>query len=578
MVSSFFSSIKILILFLRLTNFLVADSTRCTVPRVKRAIIIILLIAFLHQFTRLFDNTFVPVYLQTDFGYQLACKNEIANWVQQIDIAFYYTTYFTFRILFVLVIPCVALITLNCLLFGALRRAENKRTELLRTKFKAVSGNCVSTGAMPKPSGYTINNGDRRAVTEPASGLLMALARRPSSGCVAAQRGSRRSKADKARKFSIIPVNMRCLPKLDRDSSVEHSSFANTVKTGNSSFKKTRTDTRSGFMFEDPSQLDRTSCGVDEGQHSNSNEEINANQGRIIRDARLNHEDSNDNCSIALQAEVCCLIGADSRQQEEDSSPNEEKQLEINRRGSGRDPEEENQSNKEEDSDACFECATCKHSEQLACQACSTVSTEGATCGGPAEATSDPHQQAYSQCSSLIGGATIGTNEDISSCVNTTQNLSSTLFVAQDGTMDGIEIASMRGDDADIDQENLSLQNNDSRLKGDDEEGDVEANDRTKRDKLGKSGSMDSRLTCGCLHRVRPQLAANLRQASLKMPSGTRRDCIECYRSEKCRLSPRGSSNKRLKAKRPKCLQSSSSDQSLDCKEEEIVDNEASQE
>lgn len=527
------------------------------------------MIAFLHQFTRLFDNTFVPIYLQTDFGYQLACKNEIANWVQRIDIAFYYTTYFTFRILFVLVIPCVALITLNCLLFGALRRAENRRTELLRTKFKVVGGNC-SAGAMAKPSGYAISNSDRRAITEPASDLLMALARRPSVGCVKAYQGSRRGRVDKTRKFSIISVNMRCLPKLDRDSSTEHSIFAKTVKTGQS-FKKNRPakeDTRSGFMSEDPSQLDRTSCGVHEGRQSISNEGINANQGKIIRDARLSREDSNDNCSMALQAEVaCCSADAHPRQQEEESSPDEERQLEINQHGSGGDAEEEeNQSNKEEDSDACFECATCKHSEQLACQACSTVSTEGATCGGQAEATSDPHQQAFSRCSSLIGG----TNEDISSCVNTTQNLSSTLFVAQDGTMEEIEIASMRGDDADIEQENLSLQNNDSRLKGDDEEGNV---DTSKRDKLAKSGSMDSRLTCGCLHHVKPQLAANL-----KLPPGSRRDCMECYRSEKCRNSPRRLLSKKLKAKHPKCLQSSSSDQSLDCKEEEIVNEEASQE
>lgn len=147
-------------------------------PRVRKAIIIILVTAFLHQLTRFFDNIFVPIYIQYDQGHHLACKNEIADWVHKIDIALYYTTYYTFRILFVFIIPCVALITLNYLLFRALRRAENKRTELLKTKFKLVSGNhCSVAGFEPtRESSYMANNsnsisqGHRRHVNNSASG------------------------------------------------------------------------------------------------------------------------------------------------------------------------------------------------------------------------------------------------------------------------------------------------------------------------------------------------------------------------------------------------------------------------
>lgn len=122
------------------TNPKLIKLNRCTVPRVKKAIVIILLTAFAHQLTRFFDTSFVPVMVPQNQGFQMGCKFEIADWVHKIDIALYYTTYFTFRILFVFIIPCVALITLNYLLFRALKRAENKRTELLNTKFKLLRG------------------------------------------------------------------------------------------------------------------------------------------------------------------------------------------------------------------------------------------------------------------------------------------------------------------------------------------------------------------------------------------------------------------------------------------------------
>lgn len=46
----------------------------------------------------------------------------------------YFITYFTFRVLFVHLIPCVALVILNLLLFRALKQAQKRRDILLSSK------------------------------------------------------------------------------------------------------------------------------------------------------------------------------------------------------------------------------------------------------------------------------------------------------------------------------------------------------------------------------------------------------------------------------------------------------------
>lgn len=502
------------------------------------------MIAFVHQFTRLFDNTFSPIYLQTDFGYQLACKNEIANWVQHIDIAVYYTTYFTFRILFVLVIPCVALITLNCLLFGALRRAENKRTELLKTRFKIIGGNHCSTGGLAKNTSYAINS-DRRIITEPMSGLSMANQRKPSIVSTV-QRESRRTKSDKKRKFSITSFTIRCLAKHDQTSSRRSSLIGSKPRNQ----RQTSDKRSSNFIFDDPSQLvsDRMSC-VDDGTAGSA-----YRRGRITRENFS--QDSNDNCSNAMQTKECCSADGNNKKRIEASLDERSKCPENNQEqlGLGHEDENENQSAKEDDS-ACYECATCKQSET--CQGCSTISNEGATCGILA-ASGDNHQ-AVSQCSSLIGGAT---NTTTNSC-NNTQNASLSLLAANDGTMDGIESASVRGDEmADIERESLSLQNNDSDSKDDDE---------TTRGshKLPKSCSVGHRLACGCLPSMRKPTVSSFKQSSSRSSSKTsKRNCRECYLAGMCRNSPKKLSSRMSRGKRSIWLQSSSSNPSLDSKGE----------
>lgn len=143
-------------------------------PRVKKAINYILIVALLHQSVRIFDNSFVPLRIHyndlvdaaaydihiTDTT-SMACKNEISDWVQALDVGVFYMSYYTFRILFVFLFPCTALIYLNIMLFRALKRAEHNRTELMRHKFSCTSQQQqpLSDGqATPQQTDFTLQH------------------------------------------------------------------------------------------------------------------------------------------------------------------------------------------------------------------------------------------------------------------------------------------------------------------------------------------------------------------------------------------------------------------------------------
>lgn len=58
-----------------------------------------------------------------------------ANWINQyVTVDGYYLSYFLFRIIFVHLLPCIALVVLNVLLFRALRQAQQRRDLLLSKK------------------------------------------------------------------------------------------------------------------------------------------------------------------------------------------------------------------------------------------------------------------------------------------------------------------------------------------------------------------------------------------------------------------------------------------------------------
>lgn len=60
------------------------------------------------------------------------CHIQTSNWIHEyIGEDIYFTTYFLFRIFFVHLIPCVALVVLNVLLFKAMKQAQDKRKKLL---------------------------------------------------------------------------------------------------------------------------------------------------------------------------------------------------------------------------------------------------------------------------------------------------------------------------------------------------------------------------------------------------------------------------------------------------------------
>lgn len=97
--------------------------------------------------SRFFDNEF-------EFDARCnVCLQSIAPWVNWIGQDIYFMTYFSFRVVFVYLLPIVALVTLNCLLYHALKRAERKRTELLGPRYELeevgwnITVGCVSETA-----------------------------------------------------------------------------------------------------------------------------------------------------------------------------------------------------------------------------------------------------------------------------------------------------------------------------------------------------------------------------------------------------------------------------------------------
>ncbi|UYV62946.1 SPR [Cordylochernes scorpioides] len=107
----------------------------CTVPRVSRAVIYVIILAFLHQASRFADPEFRPVQFRWRGGVHWGCQFLSAPWVRNIITEnVYYMCYYGFRIIFVHIGPCTALVILNVCLFRALKAAEVKRGKLFLNK------------------------------------------------------------------------------------------------------------------------------------------------------------------------------------------------------------------------------------------------------------------------------------------------------------------------------------------------------------------------------------------------------------------------------------------------------------
>lgn len=126
----------------------------CTNKTVTKVIGIIFLLAFVHQLLRFFESHYSDITLpaenlielsENETTQQHACLLVMSDWVSQVEDV-YYLSYFTFRILFVHIGPCLALVIFNVLLYSALKRAEVTRAKLF---LKSHASNKSGSGSSP---------------------------------------------------------------------------------------------------------------------------------------------------------------------------------------------------------------------------------------------------------------------------------------------------------------------------------------------------------------------------------------------------------------------------------------------
>lgn len=107
----------------------------CTMTNVYKCLVYIMVLAALPQGFRLFDTHITTIETFWHNKTVHVCHREQAHWVKEyVTEDIYFVTYFMFRVLFVHLIPCVALVILNVLLFQALKQAQKRRDLLLSKK------------------------------------------------------------------------------------------------------------------------------------------------------------------------------------------------------------------------------------------------------------------------------------------------------------------------------------------------------------------------------------------------------------------------------------------------------------
>lgn len=78
-----------------------------------------------------FYRKYAPVEIEWENQTYTVCSSYYASWIEEyLGLDLYFASYFLFRVLFVHLLPCIALIVLNCLLFRAMRHAQKKRQKL----------------------------------------------------------------------------------------------------------------------------------------------------------------------------------------------------------------------------------------------------------------------------------------------------------------------------------------------------------------------------------------------------------------------------------------------------------------
>lgn len=85
----------------------------------------------LYSFLFLFlHRTYLPLQIEWENETYDVCHPEFAEWIDVVGTDLYFASYFLFRVLFVHLLPCIALILLNILLFRAMKHAQKKRQKL----------------------------------------------------------------------------------------------------------------------------------------------------------------------------------------------------------------------------------------------------------------------------------------------------------------------------------------------------------------------------------------------------------------------------------------------------------------
>ncbi|XP_053950264.1 sex peptide receptor [Anastrepha ludens] len=114
--------------------------TWCTMPRVKRSTMYIALVAFMHQLSRFFDRAYFPIHIEWNGHTTEVCHVETSDWVHRyLSEDLYFSMYFLFRVIFVHAVPCILLVTLNVLLWWAMKQARDRRKALFRDNYKTES-------------------------------------------------------------------------------------------------------------------------------------------------------------------------------------------------------------------------------------------------------------------------------------------------------------------------------------------------------------------------------------------------------------------------------------------------------
>ena len=112
----------------------------CTIPNVIKGVLIIYFVAILTQAMRFFEFR----YTECEYPSRLykgenitACLVNYYDWLKPPQILnLYYNVYFWFRVVFIHIIPCAALVVLNALLINAMHEAQKRRQMLLKQNKK----------------------------------------------------------------------------------------------------------------------------------------------------------------------------------------------------------------------------------------------------------------------------------------------------------------------------------------------------------------------------------------------------------------------------------------------------------